>query len=111
MKLFFHIFNALLCLLLMISVSSSVFAGDFETYMKVWEQKRELATRYLLKAEKSLREGNKDNGCSNQRKASKYGIEATQSLIKAMKINGSEDGLDGLQSGLNKWRELGDFCQ
>ena len=36
--------------------------------------------------------------------------EATESLIKAMRINGSSDGLENFESGLNKWRELGDFC-
>ena len=110
-EIIFHLFTAFLWFLLIISESSYVFAGDFETYMKVWDEKRGLATEYLMKAEKSLKEGDKTNGCANQRKASQYGIEATQSLIKAMKINGSEDGFEGLASGLNKWRELGDFCE
>ena len=70
-----------------------------------------MATQYLYQAEKFLKEGNKEKGCANQKKASKYGIEATQSLIKAMKINGSTYGLANFESGLNKWRELGDFCE
>ena len=89
---------------------SPAFAEDFESYMQVWNEKRELATQYLLDAEKSLKEGDEATACVTQRKASKYGIEATESLIKAMEINGSTDGLENFESGLNKWRELGDFC-
>ena len=96
--------------LLSIMHSAPIFAQDFESYMYEWNDKRELATQYLLEAEKALKEGDKTTGCTKQRKASKYGIEATESLIKAMKIHGSIDGLENFESGLNKWRELGDFC-
>tara|TARA_B100000700_G_C14956190_1_gene814103 strand:- start:161 stop:460 length:300 start_codon:yes stop_codon:yes gene_type:complete len=98
-------------------ISTSVFhspyayANDFEVLMKVWDQKRTLATESLLDAEKYLKQGDKAKGCASQRKASRYGIEATESLVKAMKINGSTEGLQGFESGLNKWRELGDFCE
>ena len=99
-----------LLLLLITFQSTEAFAGDFELYMQEWNSKRELATQYLLDAEKALKEGDEATGCATQRKASQYGIEATESLIKAMKINGSIDGLDNIKSGLNKWRELKDFC-
>ena len=78
--------------------------------MNEWDEKRELATQYLIDAEKAIKAGDKTNGCLKQRKASDYGIEATESLIKAMKINGSTDGLKNFESALNKWREIGDFC-
>ena len=98
-------------LLLLITIQNSpAFAEGFESYMQEWNDKRELATQYLLDAEKALKEGDEATGCVIQRKASKYGIEATESLIKAMKLKGSSDGLDNFESGLNKWRELGDFC-
>ena len=96
--------------LLLSAQSAMAFAVDFESYMQEWNDKRELATQYLLDAEKALKEGDEATGCVAQRKASKYGIEATESLIKAMKINGSTDGLENFESGLNKWKELGDFC-
>ena len=90
--------------------SAPAYTEDFEFYMQEWNNKRELAAQYLLEAEKALKEGNKSLGCVQQSKASKYGIKATEALIKAMKINGSIDGIDNFKSGLNKWRELGDFC-
>ena len=82
----------------------------FDSYMQQWDEKRELATQYLLQAEKYLKEGDELSGCSSQEKASKYGIEATQALINAMKINDSTEGIQDLKAGLNKWKELGDFC-
>ena len=111
----FHLFTSFILILFMIPagtvLGSSAFANDFETYMRAWDDKRTMATEFLLDAEKALKQGDKANGCASQRKASKYGIEATESLIKAMKINGSTEGLEGFESGLNKWRELGDFCE
>ena len=105
------IISSILFLLLLFSHNASALAEDFETYMKEWDDKRDLATKYLQKAEKSLKGGDKANGCINQKKAGIYGIEATEALIKAMKINGSKDALEGFESGLNKWKELRDFCE
>ena len=104
-------FSALLILLAIFTGIDPAIAGDFEAYMQEWDQKRELATQHLLDAEKALKAGDKLNGCLQQRRASKYGIEATESLIKAMKLNGSMDEFENFESGLNKWRELGDFCK
>ncbi len=78
--------------------------------MKEWDEKRELASKYLQEAEKSLKEGDALAGCSSQREASRYGIEATEALIKAMEANGSKNEIENLKAGLNKWKELGDFC-
>ena len=83
---------------------------QFDIYMNQWDQKRELASQYLIEAEKSFKEGDELSACSNQQKASEFGIEATQALIKAMKINGSNNGIENLQAGLDKWRELGKYC-
>ena len=99
-----------LIVLLITIQSAAAFAKGFESYMQEWNEKRELATQYLSEADRALKEGDEVTGCITQRKASKYGIEATKSLIKAMKINGSTDGLENFESGLNKWKELGDFC-
>ncbi|WP_320667493.1 hypothetical protein [Prochlorococcus sp. MIT 1307] len=99
-----------LIFLLITIQDGAAFAEDFESYMQEWNEKRELATQYLRDAERALKEGDEAISCTTQRKASKYGIEATESLIKAMKINGSTDGIENFELGLNKWRELRDFC-
>ena len=76
----------------------------------IWDQKKELASQYLDEAENSFKEGDELEGCVLQQKAGEYGMEATKSLIKAMQINGSNDGIENLESGLLKWQELKDFC-
>ncbi len=86
------------------------FQKDFAGYMNDWNRKRDLASRYLLDAERALKDGDDLLACAIQQKASKYGIEATESLIKAIKINGSTDDFDNLEAGLNKWREIGASC-
>ncbi len=83
---------------------------SFADYMNEWNEKRDLATKNLLEAEQALKEGDKKLSCIYQRKAGANGIEATQSLIKAMKSNGSTDGIENFEAGLNKWKELRDFC-
>ncbi len=93
--------------------SNYVFAekpGEFAQYMNEWNEKRELASDLLLEAEKEFKLGDEISGCSAQRKASKFGIEATTSLIKAMEINGDKNGIENIEAGLRKWKELGDFC-
>ncbi len=83
---------------------------EFDVNFNEWNEKRELASRLLLDAEESFKMGDELNGCVSQHKASQYGIEATQALIRAMKLSRTENGLEDLQIGLNKWRELGESC-
>ena len=83
---------------------------DFSINMQTWNQKKELASQYLEEAENQFKNGDELAGCVAQQQAGDYGIEATESLIKAMELNGSTDGIENLRSGLNKWRELRDFC-
>ena len=104
---------AALIITLILFGNNIVFAStekDFLIYMNDWESKREIASKYLKEAKIAFKEGDELTGCATQRKASKFGIKATKSLIKAMELNGSYEGLDNLEAGLNKWRELGDFC-
>ncbi len=97
-------------LLLEANFASANQISEFETYMNDWNQKRELASQLLIEAEKSFKEGDELSGCVAQRKAGSYGIEASNSLIKAMEANGSSEGIDNIKSGLAKWKELADFC-
>ncbi|WP_036892194.1 MULTISPECIES: hypothetical protein [Prochlorococcus] len=84
--------------------------NKFDNYMNEWNQKISLASDYLETAEMELKNGDELQGCINQRKAANYGIEATQSLIKAFEISNSTEDLSDIKAGLNKWRELRDSC-
>ena len=83
---------------------------EFEMYLSDFYQKQDKASKILKEIEIDLKEGTRDKVCSRQREAAKYGIEATESLIKAFKINGSKIEMENLQAGLNKWKELRDYC-
>ncbi len=103
----------LLTIFFMLIGSTAVFADgdkDFDIYMNLWNTKRELASEFLLKAENAFKQGDELSGCSLQEQASSYGIEATNALITAMKMQNSSEGIENLEAGLRKWQELGDFC-
>ncbi len=84
--------------------------SEFEMYLSDFYQKQEKASRILKEIEIDLKDGSRDKVCARQREAASYGIEATESLIKALKTNGSSFQMENLQAGLDKWRELKDFC-
>ena len=85
---------------------------EFNLRLSDWNNKISIASEFLEEAEKSLKSGDKNQGCLMQKKAGKMGVEATKSLIIAFKINGAtESELDNINSGMNKWRELRDFCK
>ena len=82
----------------------------FEMYLSDFYQKQDKASKILKAIEIDLKDGSRDKVCARQREAAKYGIEATESLIKAFKINDSNIEIENLQAGLNKWKELRDYC-
>ena len=84
--------------------------NDFDWYMNQWDVNKELASQYLLEAEKAFKEGDELTACATQKEASEYGIQATSSLIKAMELNGTMDSMENLLAGLNKWKEIGEIC-
>ena len=83
---------------------------EFEMYLSDFYQKQEQASKILKEIQTDLKNGSRDRVCSRQREAARYGIEATESLIKAFEINGSKAEIENLQAGLNKWKELRDYC-
>ncbi|KGG12533.1 MULTISPECIES: HEPN domain-containing protein [Prochlorococcus] len=83
---------------------------EFKTYMNSWNENIEKASRYLKEAEAEFKRGDELQGCVKQRQAAKYGIKGTESLIKAFEISESTSDLSNIQSGLDKWKELRDFC-
>ena len=84
--------------------------NEFEMYLSDFYQKQDRASKILKGIEIDLKDGSRDKVCARQREAARYGIEATESLIKAFKINGSKTEIENLQAGLNKWKELRDYC-
>ena len=83
---------------------------EYEMYLNNFYQKQGKASEILKEIEIDLKDGSRERVCTRQREAARYGIEATESLIKAFEINGSKTEIESLQSGLNKWKELRDYC-
>tara|TARA_B100000945_G_scaffold277704_1_gene243068 strand:+ start:170 stop:499 length:330 start_codon:yes stop_codon:yes gene_type:complete len=83
---------------------------EFEIYLNDFYQKQARASQILKEIEMDLKDGSRNKICARQREAAIYGIEATESLIKAFEVNGSKNQMENLQAGLNKWRELRDYC-
>ncbi len=110
MKILITVFLSLLILLINIDSLFAITEKDYQAKMEVWEHKRELASQYLLEAEKAFKAGDELQGCASQREASEMGIEATKSLITAMETNGSSSEIENLQVGLNMWTKLGNIC-
>ena len=108
--------KVILLLIIVLYISSNAataIANDkdgYESYLKIWNQKIKLASEYLDEAEKELKNGDAIQGCIKQKEAAGYGIEATESLIKAFEVNGSQGDIENIQTGLKKWKELRDFC-
>ena len=84
--------------------------SKFDMYLSDFYQKQEKASKILKEIETDLKNGSRDRVCARQREAASYGIKATESLIKAFETTGSKTEMENLQAGLDKWRELRDYC-
>tara|TARA_B100000700_G_scaffold263807_1_gene301157 strand:- start:1452 stop:1781 length:330 start_codon:yes stop_codon:yes gene_type:complete len=107
-RLFLLLFISVI--LLFFSAISVNAESEFELYLNDFYQKQDKASKILKEIEIDLKDGSRAKVCARQKEAARYGIEATESLIKAFKINGSISQIDNLQAGLNKWKELRDYC-
>ena len=108
MKHFFSIFITVF--LLFFSDISANADSDFEMNLSIFYQQQQKAVNILREIEKELKNGSRNRVCTRQREAARYGIEATESLIKVLKNNGSKTEIENLQSGLDKWKDLRDNC-
>ena len=95
---------------LFFSVISVDAESEFDMYLSDFYQKQEKASMILKEIETDLKGGSRERVCARQREAARYGIEATESLIKAFRKNGSKIETENFQAGLDKWRELRDYC-
>tara|TARA_Y100001968_G_C19381001_1_gene730320 strand:+ start:665 stop:994 length:330 start_codon:yes stop_codon:yes gene_type:complete len=107
-RLFFLL--SVYAVLLFISVLSVNAESEFDIYLGNYYQNQEKASNILKEIETDLKNGSRESVCKKQREAATYGIEAMESLIKAFVTNGSENEIKNLQAGLDKWRELKDYC-
>tara|TARA_Y100001968_G_scaffold290672_1_gene294603 strand:- start:30 stop:359 length:330 start_codon:yes stop_codon:yes gene_type:complete len=105
--LLIYLISSFFFFLLLIPVKAET---EFEMYLSDFYQKQARASKILKDIETDLKDGSKERVCARQREAASYGIEATESLIRAFKINGSKTEIESLQAGLDKWRELRDYC-
>ena len=113
MKLFQRLFFNLFFTILFFSFPiSSVYAQDNQgTYMRIWEENSLLASKYLRKAEEYLKEGNKQEACKMQLKASLYGVKGGESLIKAFELSQTNSrNLQEIKEGIDTWRHLAKLC-
>ena len=109
MKRLFPLLVIFLVILFSLVISANA-ESEFEMYLSDFYQKQEKASKILKEIETDLKDGSRDKVCARQREAASYGIEATESLIKALKTKGSKTEMENLQAGLDKWRELRDYC-
>ena len=96
--------------ILFFSVFSANAESELDMYLRDFYHKQAKASQILREIETDLKEGSRDRVCARQREAANYGIEATESLISAFKTNGSKNEIENLKAGLDKWRELRDYC-
>ena len=108
-----HIFAALIYCSLAFQPIWSVLGleQEYDNYMNTWTENIILARNFLDKAQESLNNGDPLESCFNQRKASEYGLIATQSRIKAEEIQGDLSLIPNLEEGLKKWKAFADFCR
>ena len=109
MKRLFPLLLISLVLLFSLVISANA-ESEFELYLNDFYQKQEKASKILKEIETELKGGSRDRICAKQREAARYGIEATESLIKAFNTNSSKIQMEDFKAGLDKWRELRDYC-
>ena len=107
---FYSLLFIIFSLFLFVALIPANAKTEFEIYLSDFYQKQDQASKILREIERDLKDGSRDKVCERQREAASFGIEATESLIKAFKIRGTESEMENLQAGLDKWRELRDYC-
>ncbi len=103
----------LICLSFLFSYDFTLLASEqsqLEIYIEDWNEKKDLASEYLIEAQKAFKNGDELTGCVKEKEAAKYGIEATNSLILANKISSTNNNLDNLEALLEEWYRLRDYC-
>ncbi len=79
--------------------------------LEEWNYNNDLASFYLVQAEKYLKSGDKINACISQRKASQYGLTASNYLMRSFILNEKEEDILKLKKLIQKWDQLSKSCR
>ena len=85
--------------------------NELDFYMNDFYTKSNEASLILREIESDMKQGININVCSRQIKASKLGILANQSLIKAFKISGTEPPNSSINASQKRWESLLKNCK
>ena len=105
------IFSSFLILLIfIISPNQSRAEKTLNFYINDFYSKSNEASKILKEIENSLKEGSRINVCSKQREASRLGLLANESLIKAFEIRGTEPPMKAIKSSQKRWESILNEC-
>ena len=109
MKIFVFIVF-IVCLFTIIS-PVEIFANTaLDFYMNDFYSKSNEASQILKEIEKSLKEGSREKVCARQREASRLGLLANKSLIKAFEIEGTNPPMQVIKKNQQRWESIQNEC-
>ena len=105
------IFTYLLTFLtLSFSPNQKIVETPLDVYINDFYSKSNEASKILKEIEINLKEGSRKNVCSRQREASRLGLLANKSLIKAFEIVGDQPPLEAIKSNQKRWESILNEC-
>ena len=105
------IFTYLLTFLtLSFSPNQKIVETPLDVYINDFYSKSNEASKILKDIEINLKEGSRKNVCSRQREASRLGLLANKSLIKAFEIVGDQPPLEEIKSSQKRWESILNEC-
>ena len=84
--------------------------NDFDFFINDFLNKNNEALQILREVELNLKNGSKEKSCSKQKNAARIGILATESLLKAYKINNSSPPRDIIDLNKKRWLSILENC-
>ena len=105
------IFTYLLTFLtLSFSPNQKIVETPLDVYINDFYSKSNEASKILKEIEINLKEGSRKNVCARQREASRLGLLANKSLIKAFEIVGDKPPLEAIKSNQKRWESILNEC-
>ena len=104
------IISLLTFLTLSFSPDQKIVETPIDFYINDFYSKSNEASKILKDIEINLKEGSRKNVCSRQREASRLGLLANKSLIKAFEIAGDKPPLEVIKSNQKRWESILNEC-